>query len=80
MNKNENLFSTYDIGLATALMTVGHKLYEMDRSNPKKACFHFLRVSTIDKAVDDYWVAELKVDARSFFENLKTLKNRIYSI
>jgi len=77
--KSEHLFSTYDIGLATALLTAGHKLYEMDKSNRKKVCFHFVKVKTIDKNVDDYWVSQLKVDARSFFENLKSLKNRIYS-
>jgi len=77
--KSEHLFSTYDIGLASALLTVGHKLYEMDKSNPKKICFHFVKIRSIDKNVDDYWVAQLKVDARSFFENLKSLKNRIYS-
>lgn len=70
---------TFDLGAAASLATAGFELVSLDKSNPKKVRFIFRREARIENVVDDYWTDRLEVKARTFFDNLKMLKNRIYS-
>jgi len=73
-------FITYDIGLAAALITLGYALYKVDKIEPKKSQFIFNRDEHIDKMVNDYWDDKLTLPVRSFYDSLKMLKNRLYSV
>ncbi len=77
-NLNEQ-FLTFDLGLASALTSLGYELLDLDRANPRKVQFIFKRAKGIDKLTEDYWSNRLMVNARTFFDNQKMLKNRIYS-
>ena len=79
LNASEQ-FITYDIGLAATLVTLGYTLIDVDRTNPRKSQFIFRRDEHIDKMVNKYWDNTLTVPARSIVDNLKMLKNRLYSI
>lgn len=72
-------FSTFDMGLATTLITLKYELIKLDKTNPKKIRFVFKEEETIEQRMIEYWKDEISVSALSFFNNLKTLKNRIYS-
>lgn len=72
-------YLTYDLGCSSALVSSGFELVSLDKSNPKKVQFIFKREIKIDKVVDEYWADKLTVSARTFFDNTKMLKNRIYS-
>ncbi|RPI19227.1 MAG: hypothetical protein EHM58_02600 [Ignavibacteriae bacterium] len=72
-------FMTYDLGLASALVTLGYALWNLDKANIQKAQFLFIRDEHIDKMVNEYWDDKLMLPARSLIENQKMLKNRIYS-
>ncbi|MFH1866991.1 MAG: DUF5659 domain-containing protein [Patescibacteria group bacterium] len=74
-----NYLFTFDLGAAAALVSASFKLVLLDKKNPRKVQFAFLRETGIEKVVDDYWSDRLEVKARSFFDNLKMLKNRLYS-
>lgn len=74
-----NRLHTFDLGAAASLVTAGFELIELDKTNPRKVQFVFRRVTGIEKTVDGYWTDKLEVKARSFFDNIKMLKNRIYS-
>lgn len=76
---NQSEFSTFDLGLATALVTLGYELLELDKSNPKKVRFLFKREKNIEQIMDDYWNNKIKLSAQILFNNQKMLKNRIYS-
>lgn len=76
---NNEYFFTYDLGISSALISMNFKLISLDKENPKKVKFIFNREIGIEKAVDDYWTNHLELKARTFFENIKMLKNRIYS-
>ena len=76
MNQN---FSTYDLGLATVLITLGYELLELDRTNPKKVRFVFREEKEIEKVMIDYFNDKIKLPALTLFNNQKNLKNRIYS-
>lgn len=77
MSRNE--FSTFDLGLATVLVTLNYELLELDRSNPKKVRFVFKRERNIEQVMADYFNDKIKLPALTLFNNQKNLKNRIYS-
>ena len=78
LNTNDYYF-TYDLGCSSALISSGYELVSLDKTNPRKVQFIFRREVGIEKVVDDYWADRLEVKARAFFDNIKMLKNRIYS-
>jgi hypothetical protein len=73
------MFLTFDLGLASSLISLGYELWNLEKSNPKKVQFIFRRAEGIDSIINDYWQNRLKLNARALFENQKMLKNRIYS-
>ena len=75
---NENTFSTSDLALATTL-SIWCQLEQVDKSNPHRALFIFSRSQKLDEVVDKYWKRELSVEPRQYFDQLKSLKARLYS-
>ncbi len=75
----EESMQVSDLGCAAALATAGFELVALDRQNPRKIVFVFRRKTDILKVADEYWADHLKIKARAFFDNIKMLKNRIYS-
>ena len=71
-------YSTSDLGLATTL-TLHYQVYSMDRSNPKRIIFIFLKDRNFDLRLERYWKGELLVDPQKYFQHLKLIKNRIYN-
>ena len=82
MNKTKtednNVFTTYDLGLSAALLASGYKLKNLDRTN-RRALFVFEYKSGIDVASNKFLADELRVKARSYFDSLKALKSKLYS-
>ena len=74
-----NYFSTFDLGSCAALISVGFELTSLDKQNPHKVLFVFKKKIGVEEAVNDYFSGNLKVSARTMFDNIKMLKNRIYS-
>jgi hypothetical protein len=72
-------FLNYDIGLSSALTTLHYELLTLNRDNPRKIGFVFVRTPELEQTAQEYFAGRLMLDARSFFENIKMLKNRIYS-
>lgn len=72
-------YQTYDLGCAAALISVGFELASLDKEDPRKVLFIFRGKAGIKNVVDDYWADRLEVKARTFFDNVKMIKNRIYS-
>jgi len=72
-------YSTYDLGCSSALVNSGFELVSLNKSNPKKVQFIFQRKDGIEKIVDDYFSNRLELKARGFFDDIKSIKNRLYS-
>lgn len=73
------VFTTYDLGVSTALLCAGFELLTVDKENPRKALFVFKKSEGIESVADLYFSDKLEVKARSFFDHLKALKNKLYS-
>lgn len=73
------VFTTYDLGVSTALLCSGFELLSVDKENPRKALFIFHKEDEIEDIANLYFSDKLEVRARSFFDHLKALKSQIYS-
>ena len=72
---NANKFTTYDLNLASVLITLDYELYSLDKTNPKKVCFIFKKKKNIKKTASDYFNDKIKVSALTLLNNQKNLKN-----
>jgi len=79
MNDDDQYFETTDLGLSTTIVTLGFRLHSLDRSNPSRVKFVFRREDELEDIVRAYWQKELSVEPLSYFNNIKLMKNRIYS-
>lgn len=77
--EGNQVFATYDLGCAAALTTADFELLTLDRANPRKVQFIFRREIGIEKVADDFWADRLEQKSRSYWDNIKNLKNRLYS-
>ncbi len=74
MNKE---YFTRDLGLATSL-SLYFPILKINKSNPKKAEFIFIKNDEVIRLVDCFWQNNLKIDALTFFNQLKIVKTRLY--
>lgn len=72
-------FRSFDLGLSAALISAGFSLISLDKGDQRKVQFIFRRSDGIDSIVEKYWDDKLEIRARTYFDALKMLKNRIYS-
>jgi hypothetical protein len=83
MNTNQtedsNVFTTYDLGVSAALLTAGYKLRGLNRSNNRRVLFVFEYKDGIEISANRFYTDELRVKARSYFDNLKALKSKLYA-
>jgi hypothetical protein len=77
--EGEEVWTSYDLGCSAALATAGFELLALDKENPHKVQFVFRREVGIEKVADDFWADRLEQKSRSYWDNIKTLKNRLYS-
>ncbi|HKU18005.1 MAG TPA: DUF5659 domain-containing protein [Candidatus Saccharimonadales bacterium] len=69
----------HDLGLAAALVSCGFQIQEISRDAEGRAYFVFQQSDELGITVVSYWENSLEVKARTFFDNTKMLKSRIYS-
>jgi len=78
--KNLNIndyYTTSDLALAAAI-SLWYPIEVIDRTNPHKAVFIFKREVGLDKVVKSFWKSELKIEPLIYFNQLKTVKSRLY--
>ena len=73
------VWTTFDLGVSTALLCAGFELLSVDKENIRKALFIFRKADDIEDVANLYFSDRLEVKARSFFDHLKALKNQLYS-
>lgn len=75
---DESEYKTSDLGLAAALNACGFRSINIDRSNPQRAVFIFPISKDLEDAVDSFWKDELQLNARTYFDSIKSVKSRMY--
>ena len=71
-------YVTHDLNVAAVIITLGHDLDHLEKSDEGRAQFHFVTSPTIVDIVRKYWRQELKINPHRLWENWKFLKSRIH--
>lgn len=74
-----NLYYSFDLGLVAYLLCLDFELLDLDRFMGKKARFVLRRKEGIDDEAKKYWDCKTSIDAQTYFNQLKRLKNQLYS-
>jgi hypothetical protein len=74
----QEVFSNNDLGLTGALVSLGHKLMEVDKTMPR-ASFLFERTAGLEHDTELYWLGDLRIEPKTYFDSLKGIKSRLYS-
>ena len=75
----DKFFLSHDLGLVAFLLCDGFELAGLDKSVRSKVLFSIKRGKGIDQSITDYWNFSASVDPQSFFNQMKRLKNQIFS-
>lgn len=70
---------THDLGLAAALVSCGFDLKVTNRDINGRFYFGFKQTEKLTRTIDAYWSNTLDVHARTYNDNIKMLKSRIYA-
>ncbi len=78
---NEVNYGVNDLGLATALACSKFEVFDL-APNPDsdRVTFYFKPSNEIDTVTRLYWSGKLSVDAKQFWQEMKNLKSRLYSL
>ena len=79
LDDTERYFYSHDIGLIGYLLCQNIELVGLDKAVKNKVLFILKRGDGIDTEVKKYWDFKSSVDAQSYFNKIKRLKNQIFS-
>lgn len=68
-----------DLGVAAALLSLDHRLESTKRAGDGRVNFLFIETRQTEHVIDAYLNDVLDLKARTFFDNIKKLKGRIYT-
>jgi len=74
-----NYFYSHDIGLMAYLLCQNFELVGLDKAIKNKVLFILKRDDEINAKIKNYWDFNSSVDAQSYFNQIKRLKNQIFS-
>ncbi len=77
-NDTERFFS-HDIGLVGYLLCQDFELVDLDKAIRNKVLFILKKNDKIDTEIKKYWGFKSSVDAQTYFNQIKRLKNQIFS-
>lgn len=75
----ENYFYSHDIGLVAYLLCRDFELVGLDKAMRNKVLFILKKGEAIETEIKKYWDFKSAVDAQSYFNQIKRLKNQIFS-
>lgn len=77
----KEILDTEDMGLAIALACCGYELKGLERPQfSKRVTFRFLGDDNIHEIAQCYWSGKLPIDAKSYWNESKNIKTRLYSL
>ena len=79
LDDTQNYFHSHDIGLVAYLLCQNYELVGLDKAVRNKVLFILKRGDGIDTEVKKYWDFKSSMDAQSYFNQIKRLKNQIFS-
>lgn len=79
LDDTQNYFYSHDIGLCGYLLCQNFELVGLDKAMRSKVLFILKKRDGLDAEIKNYWDFKSSVDAQSYFNQIKRLKNQIFS-
>ena len=79
LGDTERFFYSHDIGLVGYLLCQNLELVGLDKAIKNKVLFILKKSGGIDTEIKKYWDFKSSVDAQGYFNQIKRLKNQIFS-
>jgi len=79
LDDTDNHFYSHDIGLVAYLLCRDFELVGLDKAVRNKVLFALKKGRDLDAEIKKYWDFKSSVDAQSYFNQIKRLKNQIFS-
>jgi len=79
LDDTERYFYSHDIGLCGYLLCQNYELVGLDKAVKNKVLFILKKSDDIDAEIKKYWDFKSSVDAQTYFNQIKRLKNQIFS-
>ena len=79
LDDTQNYFYSHDIGLVAYLLCLDFELVGLDKAIRNKVQFILKKEPNIEAEIKKYWGFKSSVDAQSYFNQIKRLKNQIFS-
>jgi hypothetical protein len=79
MDMNQLTTKVKDLALAASLVSCGFEVLDTTRDTSGRVHFAFAQTDEFERTVSAYWADTLDVKARTYSDNIKMLKSRIYS-
>ena len=76
LNQNDT-YRSHDLALV-ATISLTYQIQAIDRQNPRKAEFLFVREEGLDQLIEKYWRGEIRVEPQIYFNQLRIIKARLY--
>ncbi len=74
-----SLYQCADLGLTTVL-SLHFPIISINRQpNTRKAFFSFEQTKELSDLIQTYWRGELRIEPKTYFDQLRTIKARLYS-
>jgi hypothetical protein len=70
-------YTTSDLSLACTL-SLWFPIEKIEKGSSRKATFVFTDTAQLKDLVERYWRGQVKVEPQGFFNQLKTIKTRLY--
>lgn len=78
MNMENNLYKTKDLAEASFLLAKGKQLLILERE--EKTCwFVFRGTEECEQLVNSFWFGNSTIQAKSFYDAIQILKNKIFA-
>jgi len=76
--QTEGFYISTDLALVAAL-SLQFPIEHIDKTNPRKVKFSLKDSNALRSLVQAYWRKEMRIEPRSYYDQLRTLKSRLYS-
>ena len=78
INKDDKKYFASSSLALVATLSLSFPIEKINRKNPGRVIFVFKNSNNLQKIIDAYWKDELKISPQRYFDQLKSIKNRIY--
>lgn len=74
----DNYYKTSDLAL-TATLSLSFTLISISPQPNNKSLFIFEKSKKLEELIEKYWSGTLRIEPKVYFNQLKTIKTRLYS-